>query len=195
MVIFTVMCVPPCCYFMLRIAQHLHHVLGCASLSKFVGGVPFCQVLGQFLIARQYRNGYFFHEQSWLGHMGCCIFASLCGTHECITGLYRNQSSLVCTVILKLTCDSAGCYTAVLGHWAVLCSLPYFWGWSTTRTVIFELIMTPIRIGLVHKQEGFLPCDSTSSHESNLDNIARDHESDGMKTIPVGLHTPTSISH
>ena len=46
--------------------QHLHHVLGHASLSKFVGGVPLNHALSQFLIARQYCNGHILCKQSWL---------------------------------------------------------------------------------------------------------------------------------
>ncbi len=42
-----------------------YHILGCASRSKFVGGVPFSQVLGQFLTVRQYRDGQFLCKQSW----------------------------------------------------------------------------------------------------------------------------------
>ena len=51
-----------------------HHffVLGCASHFKYVGGVPFSHVLGQFLIMRQHRDGHFLCKQSWQDRSDCC---------------------------------------------------------------------------------------------------------------------------
>ena len=107
--------------------------------------------------------------------------ASLSWAHFLITGQYCDQWSLMRMVIFKLTSDCASCFAVVLGHQAVLCLLQYIWGWSATILVIFDLIMTPLRIGLLRKQEGFLPCDSTSSPESYLGNIAQVRELDGTK--------------
>ena len=88
-VIFTVMCAPPCFFYMVHIAQHHHDVLifvlGCAGHSNFVGGVPFSHVLSQFLIERQYRDGCFL----------------------------RKHSNLVRAVVFKLTRDCTGCFAVV----------------------------------------------------------------------------------
>ena len=51
---------------------HHFYLLGYASHSKFMGGVPFSPVLGQFLIVRQYRDGHFLCAQSWQDCAGCC---------------------------------------------------------------------------------------------------------------------------
>ena len=107
-----------------------------------MGGVSLSQVLGQFLIERQYRNGHFF--ASSLGKIAVAVacLASLSWAHDLITGLYCDASSLVHAFVFKLMCDCAGCFAVILGHWAVPCLLPYIWGWST---IIFDHIMTPIK--------------------------------------------------
>ena len=90
-VVFTVMRMPPCFFYMVCIAQRHHDVLifvlGCAGHSNFVGGVPFSHVLRQFLIKRQYRN--------------CCFL--------------REHSSLLRTVVFKLMRD---CRSCLRSYWA-----------------------------------------------------------------------------
>ena len=98
-------------------------------------------------------------------------------------------------VVFTLTHDYTGCFAVVLGLRAVGCLLSTDWGSSMTGLVNFDLLMTPHGNGLSCEQEVFLPRDFTSSPESFLGNIEWDHESDGMKKISVGSHTPTSISH
>ena len=98
--------------------------------------------------------------------------ASLSWAHDSIMGLYCDWSSLICAVIFKLAHDCAGCFAVILGHQAVPCLLQYMWGWSVIILVIFDCIMTPVRIGLLHKKERLLPRDSISYPEFNSDNIA-----------------------
>ena len=67
-------------------------VLGCASHSKFMGGVPFSLVLRQFLIARQYRDGCFLRVSP--GKIAQAV-ASRAGNYyarDSITGLCRAAS-------------------------------------------------------------------------------------------------------
>ena len=127
---------------------------------------------------------------SSLGKIALAVacFTSLCGAHDWITGLYLDWSSLVRVVVFKLTHDCAGCFTVVLGHLVVPCLLQCIWGWSVTFLVIFDLIMTSMRIGLLWKQEGFLLHDSTSSPESNLGS-AWDRKSDGTKKPCGNTHS------
>ena len=57
------------------------------------------------------------------------FIASLHGAHDLITGLYRNWSSLMCTLIFKLMNYCSGCIAVALGHQAVPCLLQYISGW------------------------------------------------------------------